>query len=239
MTQTKLENLSARVDGFCDASELTFVFEEKTGRLIEELLNGAYQEPEHKNDYLRLLERIRIRCNCSERLMSATIGNIAYDMYDKNAPKMAESSFRIAAQMCPESQYSTNLAYVCRRHRDAVSSSDVEIIDLLLGGVKKRDPFGLINMALHFAQNLGREEDWKLADRMIGLIDKDKSNFSSAVEWWSKLAQENDDEGLLALCWMERHGKHMASEEVREKFSGLRSRCANIPQWVFEPMKKE
>lgn len=239
MTQTKLENLSARVDGFCDASELVFVFEEKTNSLIEELLEGACQEPEHKDDYIRLLERIRIRCDCSELMMSATIGNIGYNRYDKKAPKMAESSFRIAAQMCPESQYSTNLAYVCRRHRDAVSSSDVEIIDLLLGGVKKRDPFSLINMALHFAQNLGQEEDWKLADRMIGLLDKDKSNLSSAVEWWSKLVQEDDDEGLLVLCWMERHGKHMASEKVRENFSGLRSRCANIPQWVFEPMKKE
>lgn len=238
MTQTKFEKLSAQVDAFCGASDITFIFEDKTHKLIGELLEGAFQDPEHKDDYRRLLDQIRISCDCSERLMSATIGTIAYGMYDKKAPKLAESAYRIAVEMCSDAGCSTNLAYVCRRHKDEVSTSDVEIIDLLLDSVRKRESFSLINMALHFAQNLGREEDWKLADRMIGLLKSEKSEISSAVDWWSRLAAEDDDEGVLVLCWLERHSKYKAPDEIREKFAGFRHRCAHIPQWVLEPIKE-
>lgn len=239
MTQTKFEKLSAQVDDFCGTSDIMFIFEEKTHELIRELLKAIYEDAERKADYCGMMERLRLRCNCSERLMSATIGTIGYDLYDKNAPKLAESSFRVAVDLYSESSVRTNLAYVCRRHRDEVSTSDVEVIDLLLEGVKKRNPYSLINMALHFAQNLGLEADWKLADRMIGLIKSDEKDTDSAAKWWNELAQKADDEGILVLCWLERHGKATADAELREKAAGLRQRCPQIPQWIFEPMKKE
>ena len=239
MTQTIFEKLSAQVDDFCGTAGIMFVFEEKTHELIRDLLNAIYEDTGHKTDYFGMLERIRVRCNCSERLMSTTIGTIGYDLYDKNAPKLAESSFRIAVNMCPDTSYSTNLAYVCRRHKDMVSTSDVEVIDLLLGGVKKRNPYSLINMAIHFAQNLGQEADWRLADRMIGLLKSDEKETDSAIQWWNNLAKEDDDEGILVLCWLERHGKAKTDAELREKFAGFRQRCPQIPQWVFEPKKKE
>lgn len=239
MTQTKFEKLSAQVDDFCGNSGIMFIFEEKTHELIRELLKAIYEDTEHKADYCGMLERLRVRCDCSERMMSATIGTIGYDLYDKNAPKLAESSFRIAVNMCPDAGCGTNLAYVCRRHRNEVVTSDVEVIDLLLNGVKQRAALDLINMALHFAQNLGREDDWKLADRMIGLINPDEKNTASAVEWWSKLAEEDDDEGVLVLCWLERHGKHTASDQIGEKSTKLRQKYPHIPQWIFEAKKKE
>ena len=239
MKQTIFEKLSAQVDAFCCTSGIMFVFEEKTHELIRDLLKAIYEDTGHKTDYFGMLERIRVRCDCSERLMSSTIGAIGYELYDKNAPKLAESSFRIAVKMCPDTSYGTNLAYVCRRHKDEVSTSNVEVIDLLLGGVKKRNPYSLINMAIHFAQNLGQEADWRLADRMIGLIKRNEKDTDSAVEWWSKLAEEDDDEGILVLNWLERHGKIRTDTELREKSAGLRQRYPKIPQWIFEPLKKE
>lgn len=239
MTQTKIEKLSAQVDDFCGTSGIMFIFEEKTHELIRELLKAIYEDTAHKADYCGMLERLRIRCDCSERLMSATIGTIGYELYDKNAPKLAESSFRIAVNMCPDAGCGTNLAYVCRRHRDEVDTSDVEVMDLLLEGVKKRNPYSLINMALHFALNLGMEADWKLADRMIGLLKSDEKETDSAVQWWNDLAKEDDEEGILVLCWLERHGKHMVSPQLREKFVGLRQRSPKTPQWIVEPFKKE
>lgn len=239
MTQTTIEKLSAKVDDFCSTDGVTFIFDEKTCELITELLKGVYEDPEHKADYLTLLERIQISCNCTKSLLSATIGTIGYDLYDKNAPKLAESSFRIAVEIYSETSARINLAYVCRHHRDELSPSDIEIIDLLFDGVKQREPFSLINMALHFAQNLGQETDWKLADRMIGLIKSDEVSIDSAVEWWSKLAEEDDDEGVLVLCWLERHGKHTVLDHLREKSTGLRQKCPRIPKWIFEQKKKE
>ena len=239
MTQTTFEKLSAQVDDFCGTTGVTFIFEEKTRELITELLKGVYEDPEHKADYLALFERIRISCDCSYGLLSATIGTIGYNLYDKNAPKLAESSFRIAVEIYSETSARINLAYVCRHHKDELSPSDIEIIDLLFDGVKQREPFSLINMALHFAQNLGQEADWRLADRMISLIKSNEESTDSAVEWWSKLAEEDDDEGILVLCWLERHGKYTVSDQLREKSTGLRQKCSQIPKWIFEPKKKQ
>lgn len=239
MTQEKFRKLSAVVDDFCAEEKAKFVFEEQTNALIRDILEAVHEDQGHKVDYMALIEKIRISCNCSERLMSATISMIGYNIYDKDSPGLAETIFRIAVELCPETDARTNLAYVCRRHRDQISTSDVEIIDLLLDGVKQREPFSLINMALHFAGNLGRRDDWRLSDRMIGLLDSEGSDISSAVDWWRNLAEENDEEGFLVLCWLERHGKYAMPQPLREKLPDFHQRCLDIPQWIFEPGKKE
>ena len=113
------------------------------------------------------------------------------------------------------------------------------LIVVILDGVKKREPFSLINMALHFARNLGRQDDWRLSDRMIGLLGGEGSDVSSAVDWWQNLAEENDEEGVLVLCWLERHGQYAMPQPLREKLPDFRQRCPDIPQWIFEPSKKE
>lgn len=238
MTQKKLDTLVTQTNDFCFNTTPVFIFSENTKDLIRRVLEAAFEEPEQKSEYLKLLEQIRSTCDCSKRLMSATIASIGFDKYKADAYAITEMIFRIALDVYPSEGTFNNLAYVCRRHKAELNSSNVEIIDLLLDGVRNQDTLFMVNMALHFAQNLGNEEDWLLADRLFCLLLSDDPSFEDAIEWWKDLAEESDDEGLIVLLWMERHGHLELPEKLREPAQNLIEHRKDIPSWVFTKYKK-
>ena len=235
MIQRDLKILSEQTEQFCQTPGFKLIIDPQAKDLLRDILHGIHENPSQRSEYTALIEQLRIACDCSEKLMSSTIGSIAYRLYDSDSPALAETAFRLAVEIAPESGVKNNLAYICRRHRDVLHTSDVEIIDLLMDGVQERNPFSLVNMALHFSRNLATDEDWKLADQMIRLIKPDDSGISSVVKWWKDLAQDEDDEGLLVLRWLERHKKHESPHITPEHYAALRKRCPDIPQWIFEP----
>ena len=236
MKQTKLENLTTQTQAFCEKTshESVFIFDDEPEALLHELLLGAYEDPANKKMYLKLIEQIRVLCDCSPSLLSAMLGTMGIDEYRKHSPALAETIFRLALEISPDEAIQNNLAYVCRRHRDTLNSSDVEILDLLLNGIRIGDTFALINMALHFAFALGRQDDWQLADQMFRVIQTDSSSFDSAKEWWGDLANEQDEEGILVLRWLDRHEKIAFPEHLKESDIRLRQQRRDIPDWVFE-----
>ncbi len=236
MKQTKLENLTTQTQSFCADSSTrpVFIFEHDTEALLRKLILAIFEDSSHKAEYLKLIEQVRVVCDCSPSLLSASFGSMGFDEYQKGSPALAATIFRLALEIRPDEGIQNNLAYICRRHRDILISSDLEILDLLLSGVRMGDTFSLINMALHFAINLGRQDDLQLADQMFRLIRTNSASFSSAQEWWGDLAERQDEEGILVLLWLDRHGKMEFPERLKESRDRLRQQRRDIPDWVFE-----
>lgn len=235
MIQRDIKTLSEHTEQFCQSPGFKLIIDSQAKDLLKDMLHGIHENPAQRSDYVSLIEKLRVACDCSKNLMGSTIGSIAYRLYNSDSPALAETAFRLAVEFSPESGVKNNLAYICRRHKDVLRTSDVEIIDLLMDGIKERDPFSLVNMALHFSRNLATDEDWKLADQMIRLIKPDDSGVISVIEWWGDIVQDEDDEGLLVLRWLERHKKHESPQVTTEQYDGLRKRRPDIPQWIFEP----
>ena len=236
MIQKDFATIAERVEDFCSSDVVKFVFESRTRELLKDILIAGFRDQPNTEGYCTLIRRIQYACGCSASTMSDTIGSAAYDLYDRKSPEMVQWSFRLAVALCPTMSTRNNLAYIIRHHRDQLSTSPAEIIDLLMDGVREQEPFSLINMALTFAQVLGKEKDWYLADQMIALIREDVSAVHRIVRWWDNLAAEGETEGLLVLQWLDRHGKLSTPLSFTQMASiqNLKASDTQIPCWVFE-----
>lgn len=236
MIQTVYTAVAGRVEDFCSSDAIKYVFESSTKELLKEILIAGFRDEPNREGYSALIRRIQSVCDCSAAVMSDTIGSVAYDLYDRKSPEMIQWSFHLAISLCPTMSTRNNLAYINRHHRNQLCSSPAEIIDLLIDGVQKQEPFSLINMALTFVQMLGKEEDWHLADRMIALIREDRSDVRRIVRWWDKLAAEGETEGPLVLQWLNRHGKLPTPLSFTQMASiqNLKTSDTQIPRWIFE-----
>ena len=241
MPEKKLSTLSARSSCFCSSDIPKHIRSEDTHILLKEILIAAFEDTECQKDYLKLISNIQCACNCPSDLMSETLGVIGFDLYDKHTPGLAYWVYQQAMNIAPTHRIRNNLAYICRYHHTELQISASEVIDLLMDGVKRRDSFSLVNMALVFACMLGEKDDWLLADRMIKLIKEDSSAISSIQEWWSKLAEDFDSEGYLVLQWLKRHNKISKPLSVFQTtgIENLESSDCQIPKWIFEKYKKE
>ncbi len=148
---------------------------------------------------------------------------------------VAEEAFRRAMAFCQEDVlrvgYANNLAYLIRRKeiRNPEKASSKEIVELLKPGTVKKDPFSLINMALFWALNIGKEDDWKMADELISLISK--SDVHGAYLWWLDVGNKDDVEGQLVHLLLIRNGKIAKSPlgEMKALFDKVKAQYAAIP----------
>ena len=148
---------------------------------------------------------------------------------------VAEEAFRRAVAVCQEDVlrvgYANNLAYLIRRKeiRNPEKASGKEIVELLKPGTAKKDTFSLINMALFWALNIGAEDDWKMADKLISLVSK--SDVHGAYLWWLDVGNKDDVEGHLVHLLLIRNGKIAKSPlgEMKALFDKVKAKYVAIP----------
>lgn len=233
MIKRDYDTLSACVDTFCSGDEEKNLFSDTAKFLIEVALVSAFEDEEHRDQFLGLIDKLQSACNPFPGLLGRIIGDIGYKCYRLKSVALAEWVYRYALELNESTGTQNNLAYILRRHRETLCSSHKEIIDLLLDGVRRQEPFSLTNMALHYALNLGTPDDWHLADRLIKLIEDD--DIASIYQWWGDLAASGDPEGILVLCWLNRHNKlpipldQACSSWIRQ----INDHYSNIPDWLF------
>lgn len=106
-----------------------------------------------------------------------------------------------------------------------------ERAESLKEGVRKREPFSLINMALLWALNVGDADSWDLADQLMMLVPKE--NVSGALSWWAKAAEDGDTEGYLVHLWLLRHNKILMSPlgTKEELFLRVKKEIKNLPDF--------
>lgn len=241
MTERNLSTLSARTAIFCANDSLKLIISSAAHLLIKDILSAAFEDLAHEEDYLVLIRDIQQACNCSPETMSHTLDIIGFEFYDTHAPGLAHWVYQQALKIAPTQHARNNLAYISRYHRADLPCSAAELIDLLIDGVKQRDSFSLVNMALVFSQMLGSEDDWLVADRLIKLLQEEAPDMFSVQEWWSKLAEDFIPEGHLVLQWMNRHSKLPRPLSVFQTMGieKLTSADNQIPKWIFEKYEKE
>ena len=237
---TSFDDYSRRVELLCEQDVHQTIMLFHAWELIEELLQEAFRDAEHRTEYMDLIAGIKKTYNWSSEDFGREIGSLGMKLYDAEHPELSHWVYQQAVAMNPTQHAMNNLAYISRHHRDVLNTSGVQIIDLLIEGVKSKEPFSLINMALVFGQMLGEEADWLLADRMSRLIDSGSVGFRSAVKWWSDLAEAEDPEGYLVLQWLKRNGKftRMLPVDMELNIMAFRSESKDIPSWIFEKWRE-
>lgn len=177
---------------------------EKISETITTVLMREKNE-EHVNTLFSILNEIGI----NESSYFSMLGMSAYEL--KNY-LVAEKAYRTAVNNVEDgsmmvTRYKNNLAYLIRRKEIGDPNKRVvkEIPILLRDGVKQKDTFSLINMALFWALERGKEDDWELADKLFGYINQ--NDIKDALQWWQEVADSGEVEGFLVHLFMLRHGK--------------------------------
>lgn len=234
MIHRDYDTLVACVHNFCDADTDMEMYSIEAKILLETILVNAFDDEENRDRLLALIDEIREKCEPLPGLLGTVIGEIGYRCYQLRSPALAEWVYRYANDLNETNNSRNNLAYILRRHRNDLHATNAEIIDLLTEGVRRQDSFSLMNMALHFALNLGTENDWRLADRLIKLIAED--SICAVYQWWHDLAAKEDPEGILAVYWLNRHDKlPIPLEQAGDPWiARINDHYSNIPQWFFE-----
>lgn len=233
--------LTESVEHFSSNSVSRSVTEKETQTLLEDILSASFRDEEHRADYVKLIEKIKKSCACSSTIMSDALVAIGVARYNQEAPEETHWIYQQAIAMHPTPIAQSHMAYICRRHPDEFHVSAAGIIDLLMDGVKERDTFSLVNMALVFGQMLKTESDWHLADRMIKLINRDAPNSQEALNHWFSLADNGDDEGSLVLQWLDRHDKLSQPLTLSQMLSIFNLKIINdqIPRWIFDDKESD
>lgn len=243
MTENQIINFNAiseRVHAFCEGSGKDAIPLPQVRELIKDILNEAFADAGRRDEYLNLLTSVQNACAWTPERLGAELDSLALTLYTPNEPEFAYWVYQQAVRLNSSRNSNNNLAYISRHHRNLLTPSAAELIDLLMDGVKQREPFSLINMALVFGQMLGTEEDWLLADRMIRLIDPESVMLPSAVSWWSDLADQKDPEGHLILQWLKRNGRLPTPLPLSRELEliNFESKADTIPKWIFEEYKE-
>lgn len=235
MLENKYQELQHLMRDFEVQKEDISILDKHAHMLLESLLTAAYADQDHQTEYDALLEQLRKRCNCSLERFGEAVGDAGLRQYENGAYDCAQWIYRNALKSSSAAGIRNNLAYICRRHGTKNNNAWVEIIDLLLEGVKEQDTFSLINMALLFALELGSESDWKTADRLIALIDREKMDRLSAYSWWKNLADQDDSEGCLVCLWLNRHGvlHRRSNAEMLKMRDNVVRNYRKIPEWFL------
>lgn len=239
MIHRDYNTLAACVLDFCEAELDIKLYSTETRILLEAILVNAYDDEENRDRFLELIDKIRTNCETVPGMLGMLVGDIGYRCYELRSPALAEWVYRYANDLNDTTNSRNNLAYILRRHRDDLQADSVEIIDLLEEGVHQKDAFSLMNMALHFALNLGTDDDWHLADRLIKLIDTD--DICNVYQWWHDLAAKEDPEGILAVYWLNRHDMlPIPLEQAGDPWiSRINDHYSSIPQWFFKSPEED
>ena len=176
---------------------------EKLNELAKSVKSKLFLESD-KASVIRLFRLVKIFNDCTPWLISYL--SLGMEAYENHNFVLAEMAFR-AANNPPNVSAANNLAYIIRRgevgNKSIYSSKDVA--DLLKAGVKAKDTFSLINMALLWALKVGDPDSWELADKIIQLISIDE--LAPALDWWLGIARKGDVEGYLVHLWILKYNK--------------------------------
>ncbi|MFI5296777.1 MAG: tetratricopeptide repeat protein [Polyangiales bacterium] len=128
-----------------------------------------------------------------------------------------------------------NLSFIVRRKEHgtlAVPSLD----ELCPKDAHSTEPVAKMNDALRFAGGVECAVDWDKADTIVASLPRGKGS-AGVRDWWSGLAQNNDDaEGHLVLGWLSRHGILADPDgiSVAQRFSRARAGGWAVPMWMNE-----
>ena len=128
--------------------------------------------------------------------------------------------------------FANNLAYLIRRKevKNPQKASSKEIVELLKPGVAQKDAFSLINMALFWALRVGSEEDWKIADQLVSIVDR--ADAHDTYMWWLDVGNKEDVEGHLVHLLLMRNGKIAGSQlgDIKDLFEKIKVKYKSIPE---------
>jgi len=210
--------MSANIDKAKD-DEVNLLFD-----VAEDIINRYFNDDyfEYKNELIKLLRKIDLRL-----MMHSSMGSLGMKAYEHKDYSTAEIAFT-------EAENWNNLAYMIRRGeiRDSMKYSDKYVAEILRNGVHNKDIFSMINMALLWALNIGGDEGWRLADKIMSVLSTD--NILAAMHWWEDVAKAGDVEGELVHYWIVKYNKFDFSTlgEKEELLKKIRKKIPEMPAYI-------
>lgn len=230
MTYTEKE-LQERVNAFCKEPKPVFLFDERD--FVKDLLSDLLREEDLSKRAVLFsgIFKIVTASNADIDDIAFMLREVGFEAYEQKENELAEAAFKGAVMIKSDITDRNNLAYIMRKSSNSTGMQIKEMIDYLSDGVQQKEPFSLINMALIFSLLLGTEKDWKIADKLMSLVDAD----SSAIRWWKNLGEQNDIEGQLVHLWLQNHQILSESELGTRQYliEKVNSAYPNVPHWLI------
>ena len=148
---------------------------------------------------------------------------VALQLYEDKHYEQAFLRFE-RAFLCGSKDAATNMAYMLRK--GYVKSSEYSVEALLKPLLEENNAVTTVNYVL---QMIEASDDCRVYDEAIGLmgkIDADCQTCNEAIDWWRKLADENDAEGDLVLGLLMHTGKLVADPDGKEMQARLKRASA-------------
>lgn len=221
--------------------EKKLLIKEKDGDIgqLKGLVNEISGMLSNENNLIRVDELFEL-LDSINGIGSFTYSNMAMEAYKKRNYAVSEMGYRKAMNLCNDDSvcmsYKNNLAYLIRRGeiRNPDQRSAKEVVLLLRDGTEKKETFSLINMALLWALEFGKESDWDMADNLASFVNR--NNIISALQWWYDVANAGEAEGYLVHLLMIRHGKIGNSPlgDIKSLFEMVKKDYPMIPEKMRE-----
>lgn len=228
MQYTKREILE-RTNSFCENPKPLFLSDKREflHNLVLDLLHE--NNPANKAALFAGIFKIITASGADKDDIAMLFRSVGFTAYENEEHDIA-AAFKGAVAINNELADRNNLAYVMRKSHSLSGARIKEVIDLLSDGVKIKEPYCLVNMALVFSVVLGTESDWKIADTLIAMVAAD----SSMINWWQELGEKDDAEGHLVHLWLQRHKVITESELGKRQFlwEKVSEAYPNVPVWL-------
>lgn len=229
MRYTK-DEIRARIDQFCSA-QVPYIFSDDK-ELLQEMIRDLAREDTLETRALLLASIYKMSTITGTGRDDAAMlfSSVGLSAFQNGENDIAEEFFRIAVEISDDLTSKNNLAYIIRKKGKLTKDGKKDVIGFLTEGVRNKEPYSLINMAMLFSIELGGEKDWIIADELMSLV----GNGSSAESWWQELGEKDDPEGYLVLLWLLRH--HTITDSVVGSVSCLWDKVhaayPNAPSWL-------
>ncbi len=186
---------------------------------VDDIVNKYFNEEYliYQNELIGLLRKMDSRLGTHE-----SMGKLGKKACEHKDFATAEMAFK-------EAENWNNLAFLIRRGEvaDPKKYSVKYVAEILKDGVHKKETFSMINMALLWALNIGGDESWKLADKIMSFLSIE--NVSAATFLWENVAKSGDVEGYLVHYWILKYEK-LAFTTLGEKDELLKKIRSEIPE---------
>lgn len=240
-------NLTVRVLEYCQTPR-TLVFDDTLIKLLADIYIALYHEKNYskKNELLQLLATIRYSSKLSSRLYGKIIDEIALSEYKQGNSDFAEYMYRTICPSTDDIEVNNNFAFILRKKDKGNKLTINEIFNLLTIGVKAKNPYSLINLALlysinmdgicpkstpeeQFLKNLNTSNNWDIADELFSFLP---NNLNEADIKWEQLGESGDPEGYLVHFFLLKHHKIIKSAlgSTNKIYSYCRSVYPNITE---------
>ncbi|MEN6595117.1 MAG: hypothetical protein ABFC31_09285 [Clostridiaceae bacterium] len=212
--------------------------EETRGYLLTRVINRILERLKSSESSvenamcLGLLQGILVKSE-ETTLINALILQTGISVYEEGNFLLAELLFRFGT-INGNRGAQNNLAYMIRRNEAAnpTNHSIIEAFRLLRDGVRDKEAFSLVNMALVLSLRLGTEDDWLFADRLMSFVPSERA--LGVASWWEQVEKSGDPEGDLVHLWLLRHRKMAISVLGTQEsiFKRLSVSLPALPGWM-------